>query len=149
MDENIKNEAVETEEIEETRDTLPTDASDEEQLATGKELALKIAHILDQRKAQDIKIINVNKKTIIADYFVIAGGNSRTQVNALADEVEYQLGLEGLSPTRVEGRGDGTWVLIDFDSVLVHVFGRESREFYKLEKLWAEGTPVEFEMTEN
>ena len=150
MDE-IKNEVVKVEAVEENdeRDTLPTDSSDEVQLATGKELALKIAQILDARKAQDIKIINVNKKTIIADYFVIAGGNSRTQVNALADEVEYKLGLEGISPSRVEGRGDGTWVLIDFDSVLVHVFGKESRDFYKLEKLWAEGTPVEFEMTEN
>ena len=146
MEENVKNEAVEAEE---TKDTLPTNASDEIQLETGKALALKIAHILDERKAQDIKIINVNKKTVIADYFVIAGGNSRTQVNALADEVEYKLGLEGIKPSRVEGRGDGTWVLVDFDSVLVHIFGRESRDFYKLEKLWAEGTPVEFEMTEN
>ena len=149
MDENVKNQAAEEVEAEEIRDTLPTNDDDEVQLETGKELALKIAHILDERKAQDIKIINVNKKTVIADYFVIAGGNSRTQVNALADEVEYKLGLEGINPSRVEGRGDGTWVLVDFDSVLVHIFGRESRDFYKLEKLWAEGTPVEFEMTEN
>jgi ribosome-associated protein len=149
MEENVKTEALEEVETEESIDTLPTNASDEIQLQSGKELALKIAHILDERKAQDIKIINVNKKTVIADYFVIAGGNSRTQVNALADEVEYKLGLEGIKPTRVEGRGDGTWVLVDFDSVLVHIFGRESRDFYKLEKLWAEGTPVEFEMTEN
>ena len=123
--------------------------NDKKQMEGGKELALKIAKILDERKGHDIKIINVNEKTIIADYFVIAGGNSRTQVNALADEVEYKLGLEGISPTRVEGRGDGTWVLLDFDSVLVHVFGRESRDFYKLEKLWAEGTPVEFEQAED
>ncbi len=123
--------------------------NDKKQMEGGKELALKIAKILDERKGHDIKIINVNEKTIIADYFVIAGGNSRTQVNALADEVEYKLGLEGITPTRVEGRGDGTWVLLDFDSVLVHVFGRESRDFYKLEKLWAEGTPVEFEATED
>ncbi|MBE6623646.1 MAG: ribosome silencing factor [Ruminococcaceae bacterium] len=149
MEENTKNEAFEEVETEESIDTLPTNASDEIQLQSGKELALKIAHILDERKAQDIKIINVNKKTVIADYFVIAGGNSRTQVNALADEVEYKIGLEGIKPSRVEGRGDGTWVLVDFDSVLVHIFGRESRDFYKLEKLWAEGTPVEFEMTEN
>ncbi len=149
MEENVKNEALEEVETEESIDTLPTNASDEIQLQSGKELALKIAHILDERKAQDIKIINVNKKTVIADYFVIAGGNSRTQVNALADEVEYKLGLEGIKPSRVEGRGDGTWVLVDFDSVLVHIFGRESRDFYKLEKLWAEGTPVEFEMSEN
>jgi ribosome-associated protein len=147
MEEIVKNEV--SDELEEVKDTLPTNASDEVQLLQGKELALKIARVLDERKAQDIKIINVNKKTSIADYFVIAGGNSRTQVNALADEVEYKLGLEGKVASRVDGRGDGTWVLIDFDSVFVHIFGRESRDFYKLEKLWAEGTPVEFEMTEN
>ena len=110
---------------------------------------LKLQVSLTKKRAQDIKIINVNQKTVIADYFVIAGGSSRTQVNSLADEVEYKLGLEGINPSRVEGRGDGSWVLLDFDSVLVHVFGRESRDFYKLEKLWAEGTPVEFIQKEN
>lgn len=125
------------------------DTDEAEVLEKGKALALRIAEILDDRKAKDIKIINVNKKTVIADYFVIAGGSSRTQVNALADEVEYKLGLDGIDPTRVEGRGDGSWVLLDFDSVLVHVFGRESREFYKLEKLWAEGTPVEYTQKED
>ena len=104
---------------------------------------------LDSKKAHDIKILYVNKQTIVADYFVIAGGTSRTQVNALADEVEYKLGLEGINPTKVEGRGQGTWVLLDYDSVLVHVFNPQSREFYNLEKLWAEGTPVEFEKTQD
>ena len=107
------------------------DTDEAEVLEKGKALALRIAEILDDRKAKDIKIINVNKKTVIADYFVIAGGSSRTQVNALADEVEYKLGLDGIDPTRVEGRGDGSWVLLDFDSVLVHVFGRESRDFFR------------------
>lgn len=134
------------EQIIKTDSVLP---DEEKQLAGGKELALKIAAILDEKKAHDIKIIEVNKKTIIADYFVIAGGSSRTQVNALADEVEYKLGLENIVPSRVEGRGDGSWVLLDFDSVLVHVFGRDARDFYKLEKLWAEGTPVEFEQKED
>ncbi len=135
--------------MEENRNILPTDAKDEAQLESSRELALKIASILDEKKATDVKVIGVNKKTIIADYFVIAGGNSRTQVNSLADEVEYKLGLLGIKPSRVEGRGDGSWALIDFDSVIVHVFGREARDFYKLEKLWADGTPVEFEQTED
>ncbi len=117
--------------------------------ALAKELALKVAQILDSKKGSDVKIIYVNKQTIIADYFVIAAGNSRTQVNALADEVEYKLGLEGIKPLKIEGRGQGTWVLLDFDSVLVHIFNPQSREFYNLEKLWAEGTPVEFEATED
>ncbi len=114
-----------------------------------KEIAIKVAKILDSKKAKDIKIIYVSEQTIIADYFVIAAGTSRTQVNALADEVEYKLGLEGIDPTKVEGRGQGTWVLLDYDSVLVHVFNPQSREFYNLEKLWSEGEEIEFEMTED
>ena len=114
-----------------------------------KEIAIKAAQVLDSKKAKHIKILYVNKQTIIADYFVIAQGNSRTQVNALADEVEYKLGLEGIDPAKVEGRGQGTWVLLDYDSVIVHVFNPESREFYNLEKLWAEGEEVEFCATED
>ena len=117
---------------------------EEQQLLKGRELALEIAKILDEKKAHDIKIINVNEKTIIADYFVIATGNSRTQVNALSDEVEYKLGLLSITPSRIEGRGDGNWVILDFDSVLVHIFGTTSREFYKLEKLWADAEEVVF-----
>ncbi len=146
--EEIKTEQS-TEEISDSVPNGPIDEKEEEILEKGKALALRIAGILDDRKAKDIKIINVNKKTVIADYFVIAGGSSRTQVNALADEVEYKLGLEGIDPSRVEGRGDGSWVLLDFDSVIVHVFGKESRDFYKLEKLWAEGTPVEYVQKED
>lgn len=114
-----------------------------------KEIALKAAKVLDSKKAKDIKILHVNEQTIIADYFVIAHGSSRTQVNALADEVEYKLGLEGIQPTKVEGRGQGTWVLIDYDSVLIHVFNPESRNFYNLEKLWAECEEIPFEATED
>ena len=114
-----------------------------------KEIALLAAKALDEKKAKDIRIIYVNEQTIIADYFVIAQGNSRTQVNALADEVEYKLGLEGIEPTKIEGRGQGTWVLLDFDSVLVHVFNPQSREYYNLEKLWADGTEIPFEATED
>jgi len=114
-----------------------------------KEIALLAAKALDEKKAKDIKIIFVNEQTIIADYFVIAQGSSRTQVNALADEVEYKLGLEGIEPTKIEGRGQGTWVLLDYDSVLVHVFNPQSREYYNLEKLWADGKEIPFEMTED
>lgn len=114
-----------------------------------KEIALLAAKALDEKKAKDIKIIFVNEQTIIADYFVIAQGYSRTQVNALADEVEYKLGLEGIEPTKIEGRGQGTWVLLDYDSVLVHVFNPQSRAYYNLEKLWADGKEIPFEMTED
>lgn len=110
-----------------------------------KQLALDIAGILDEKKAHDIKILRVTEKTVIADYFVIAHGTSRTQVNALADEVEYQLGEKmGLKPSAIEGRGQGSWVLLDYDSVIVHVFDPKMRDFYNLEKLWAQAEEIEF-----
>ena len=115
-----------------------------------EKLALDIAKILDTKKARDVKIIKVTEKTVIADYFVIAAGNSSTQVKSLADEVEYVLSQEqGIKPTSIEGRGLGNWILLDYDSVIVHVFGNQAREFYNLEKLWAEGEEIQFEQTED
>ena len=112
--------------------------------------AKKIATILDGKKAMDVKILNVADKTVLADFFVFATGTSTTQVNSLADEVEFKLKTEdGVEPLRVEGQGSGSWVLVDYGSVIVHVFGVQSKEFYKLEKLWAEGTEVPFEQTED
>lgn len=115
-----------------------------------EKLALDIAKILDTKKARDVKIIKVTEKTVIADYFVIAAGNSSTQVKSLADEVEYVLSQEqGIKPTSIEGRGLGNWILLDYDNVIVHVFGNQAREFYNLEKLWAEGEEIQFEQTED
>lgn len=115
-----------------------------------KDLAVKIAGILDTKKARDIKILKVNEKTVLADYFVIAAGNSTTQVKSLADEVEYILSTnDGITPTNVEGRGLGNWVLIDYDNIIVHVFNPQTREFYNLEKLWAECEEIPFEQSED
>ena len=114
-----------------------------------KQLAEHIASLLDKKKAHDVKILRVTEKTVIADYFVIAGGTSSTQVKALADEVEYQIGVnDGIKPVNVEGRGTGGWVLLDYENVLVHVFDPKMREFYTLEKLWAECEEVPFDRIE-
>lgn len=114
-----------------------------------KQLAEHIALLLDKKKAHDVKILRVTEKTVIADYFVIAGGTSSTQVKALADEVEYQIGVnDGIKPVNVEGRGTGGWVLLDYENVLVHVFDPKMREFYNLEKLWAECEEVPFDRIE-
>jgi ribosome-associated protein len=113
------------------------------------QLALDIAKILDNKKAVDVKILKIDEKTVIADYFVIAGGTSTTMVNSLADEVEYKIGEEkGIKPANIEGRGLGNWVLLDYENVIVHIFNPQSRDFYNLEKLWAEGTEIEFEKTQ-
>ena len=115
-----------------------------------KQLAAHIASLLDKKKARDVKILRVTEKTVIADYFVIAGGTSSTQVKALADEVEYQIGVnDGIKPENVEGRGTGGWILLDYENVLVHVFDPKMREFYNLEKLWAECEEVPFDKLED
>ncbi len=113
-------------------------------------LAEEIATLLDKKKAKQVKILKVTEKTVIADYFVIAGGTSSTQVKALADEVEYQIGVDkNIKPVNVEGRGTGGWILLDYENVIVHVFDPKMREFYNLEKLWAECEEVPFERIED
>ena len=104
-----------------------------------KELAIRIADILEEKKGQNILVLDVAHLTSVTDYFVICSGTSSTQIRSLADEVEYKLSLCGITPSHTEGRGNGGWVLIDYGCVLVHVFSRDAREFYNLEKLY-EGT---------
>ena len=107
------------------------------------ELTKTIAKILDKKKALDIKAIKIKDLSIIADYFVIATGTSTTQVKSLADEVEYELTKLGLEPNKTEGYQSSTWVVLDYYDVIVHVFCGEQREFYSLERLWADGQPVD------
>ena len=101
-----------------------------------RELADAIAEILDSKKARDIKVLHVEDKTVIAEYFVICTGNSSTQVKALAGEVEYRTELRGLSPYSVEGRDNNSWILLDYSNAIVHTFSSDAREFYNLEKLY-------------
>ncbi|MCQ2486831.1 MAG: ribosome silencing factor, partial [Clostridia bacterium] len=103
---------------------------------TSLEEAKKIATILDDKKAVDVRILKVTDLTIVAEYFVIATGNSSTHVKSLADEVDYQMGQAGIEG-RLEGRASD-WILIDFGSTIVHVFEPSAREHYNLERLWAD-----------
>jgi ribosome-associated protein len=103
---------------------------------TPRELTEKVVKILDKKKAVDIKAIEVSEQTIVADYFVIASGTSNTHTKSLAEDVEYELEQEGIKG-RVEGRATG-WILLDYGTVIVHVFDRESREYYNLERLWSD-----------
>ena len=111
-----------------------------EMLDNPETLAKFIVAILDSKKARDIKLLHVEKQTVIADYFVICTGMSRTQIRALADEVEFKLSQYGMTPLHVEGADSGIWVLQDFVYVILHVFTDEAREFYKLEKLYQDTT---------
>ena len=107
-----------------------------------KELAELIADVLDSKKGRDIKVLHVEDKTVIAEYFVLCTGNSSTQVRALAGEVEYKLGLGGMKPLNIEGRDNNAWVLVDYGYVIVHIFSREAREFYNLDKLYGDSSAV-------
>ena len=104
-----------------------------------KQLMEKIVTILDGKKAEDIRAIRIGDLTILADYFVIAAGSSSTQVKMLADEVDYQLGLSGIEPHKIEGYHSENWIVLDYSDVVVHIFQKETRSFYDLERLWADG----------
>ena len=103
---------------------------------SAEELANAIAEVLDSKKAFDIEVLPVAEKTVLAEYFVIASGNTSTHIKSLVDEVEYRTGLRNLLPYHVEGKDNNSWIVMDYSHVLVHVFTRESREFYNLEKLY-------------
>lgn len=111
-----------------------------DQLNNPETLAKFIVAILDSKKGQDIKLLHVEKQTVIADYFVISTGTSRTQIKALADEVEYKLSAYEVAPQHTEGADTGIWVLQDFGPVIVHLFTPDGRDFYKLEKLYQDTT---------
>ena len=106
--------------------------------ATPEELANAIAEVLDNKKGKNVKVLAVADKTVIADYFVIANGNTSTHVRSLADEVEYKIGLGGVQPARAEGIHGSSWRVIDYSSVIVHIFDQEARDFYKLDKLYTD-----------
>ena len=109
-----------------------------------KELALMAAKALSDKKGKEIQVLEIADLTTLADYFVIATGSSNTQINALIDSVEKVLTEEaGEEPLHREGYRGGTWVLLDYGCIAVHVFNAEAREFYDLERLWRDGKNVD------
>lgn len=116
---------------------------------TSLEIAKTAVAALDSKLGKDIKIIKIADLTVIADYFVIATGTNVTQVKALANEVDFKLGELGVKPLRTEGADSGGWILLDFNTVVVHVFKPDAREFYSLERLWADGEEIDAELNDN
>lgn len=102
------------------------------------------AKALDDKKGQNIKILEVEAVTTLTNYFLICTGTSNTHVKALCDEVERQLDLTGEPALHREGQRSGTWVVLDYGCVIVHVFTDETRKFYDLERLWSDAVPVDF-----
>ena len=107
-----------------------------------KEIFSIAVKALDNKKAEEIKVIKISELTVMADYFIIANGNTNTHVRALAEEVEYELSKAGEQVRSIEGRSTG-WVLLDYSSVLVHVFTPRDREYYNLERLWQDGEEID------
>ncbi|MBQ2780705.1 MAG: ribosome silencing factor [Clostridia bacterium] len=108
-----------------------------------KELMERIVKVLDSHKAANICAIQIKEVSSLADYFVVAGGNSSTQVKALTDYVDVALSEEGVTPLRTEGYGSANWILMDYGAVILHVFQPQARQYYDLERLWKDGTPVD------
>lgn len=104
-----------------------------------------IVKTLDKKKASEIQAIKIKDLTILADYFVIASGNSSTQTRSLAEEVEYRMSEAGEEPQRKEGYNGSNWVILDYGDVVVHVFYKETRDYYQLERLWSDGEKVDIE----
>ena len=112
--------------------------------ATPEELAHAIFDVLDAKKAGKLKVLRVNDQTVITDYFVICTGNSSTQVKSLGGELEYKMGLRGVDPLHYEGRDSDGWIVVDYGYVIVHIFNRELRDFYQLEKLYGDAEEIHF-----
>jgi ribosome-associated protein len=110
-----------------------------------KEKALKIAKILHDKKASDIKILELKDLTIITDYFVICSADSTTQVKAITEYIEETMADEGLKPFSIEGFNYAHWVLMDYGDVIVHIFIEETRLYYDLERLWLDAPRIQFE----
>lgn len=109
---------------------------------TSKTMAKLAIEALEDKKAEDIRIIDISQVSVIADYFIIAGGSNRSQIQALCDNVEEKLGRAGYHVRQVEGYDTANWILLDFGDVIVHVFDKENRLLYDLERIWGDGRQV-------
>lgn len=109
---------------------------------TSKEIARLVIDALEDKKAEDIKVIDISQLTVIADYFIIAGGSNRSQIQALSDNVAEKLGRAGHPLKQMEGYDTANWVLMDFGDVIVHVFDKENRLLYDLERIWRDGRQI-------
>lgn len=110
---------------------------------TSREMAKTAIAGLENKKATNIKIIDITKISVMADYFVIASGSNRNQIQAMADSVEEKLHENGIHPRQIEGYQTANWILMDFNDIIIHIFNEEDRLFYNLEKIWLDGKVIE------
>ena len=110
---------------------------------TSKEKVKIIYNALDDKMAVDIKIIEISKISILADYFIIAGGKNKNHIQSLSDFVQQDLAKEKEYPKQIEGYNTASWILMDYGDVIVHIFSEEDRLFYDIEKIWSDGQNIE------
>ena len=114
-------------------------------VSTEKMMAQIACKAIDDKKGQDIKVIDIHNVSVIADYFVIASGTNSNQVQAIVDNVEEQLGRAGFEAKQIEGNRNSSWIIMDYGDVIVHVFDEENRLFYDLERIWRDGKVLEMD----
>ena len=110
-----------------------------------KKMAGLAIEALEDKKAEDIRVIDISEVSVLADYFLIASGKNRNQLQALADEVEEKLGRAGYPMKQSEGYDSANWILLDFGDIIIHLFDQENRLFYDLERIWRDGKLVDIE----
>lgn len=111
-------------------------------MENSKEMVKLAFQALEEKKGEDIQVIEIKDISIIADYFIIANGTNAPQVDALVDSVKDMLGRHGYEPKRIEGVRSASWILLDYGDVVVHVFSKEDRLFYNLERIWRDGKTI-------
>ena len=112
---------------------------------TSKEIAFAAIEALEDKKGEDIRVIDISQISVLADYFIISNGSNESQVRAIVDNVEEQMYKAGYQITQREGYGSGGWVLLDLGDIIVHVFDKENRLFYDLERIWRDGKEISAE----
>ncbi|MCM1134651.1 MAG: ribosome silencing factor [Clostridium sp.] len=110
-----------------------------------KEMARLAIDALEEKKAEDIRVIDISQVSVIADYFIIANGANKNQIQTLSDAVEETLGRAGYLMKQKEGFRNANWVLLDFGDIIIHIFDKENRLFYDLERIWRDGKAVDAE----
>ena len=110
-----------------------------------KEMAVLALKALDEKKAIDVKVIDIHEVSVLADYFIIASGSNSNQVQAMVDNVDEQLSKAGYEPKQIEGPKSSNWILMDYGDMIIHVFDEENRLFYDLERIWRDGKILEMD----
>ena len=112
-------------------------------IETSKKMAALAVDAIKDKKGEDVKILDISEISTLADFFIIAGGSNRNQVQAIADNVQEQLGREGFNTKNIEGYDSANWVLLDFGDIIVHIFDNDNRLYYDLERIWRDGKLID------